>query len=284
MRRFLYYPVKYAINGLIVKAKSAAQGPILNKLRTIPDYPNSAVVFKDAISITSLSTSQTFSELNVYLKTSPISVRGEDHNSMHRNSNAQELTFSLLKLLDYHGSDKGSYNGYHPIYGEVFSKLDFSKTTVIAEIGLGSKNPRIPSNMGKSGKPGASLRAWRDISEKVTVYGLDVDLDALFTEPRIETIFHDQTSKEDWLLLRKVIKPQSVDVFIDDGLHTPSANLCFLNNAFEFVKPGGWLIIEDIPERALPIWQIVLSQPRADLKFEMFKGAYSFVLVAEKIS
>jgi hypothetical protein len=282
MRRFFYYPVKYAINGLVVKLKSAAEGLILNKLQTIPDYPNSAVVFKDAISITSSSTSQTFSELNIYLKNTPISISGENKNSTHKNSNAQEFTLSLLKLLDYHGSDKGSYNGYHQIYGEVFSKLDYSKTTIIAEIGLGSKNPRIPSNMGKSGKPGASLRAWRDISEKVKVYGLDVDRDALFTEARIETFFHDQTSVEDWHLLRKVIKPQSVDVFIDDGLHTPSANLCFLNNAFEFVKPGGWLIIEDIPERALPIWQLVIGQPRLDLKFEMFKGSHSYVLVIKK--
>jgi SAM-dependent methyltransferase len=217
----------------------------------------------------------------LYFKTSPISVRGEVKSTTHKNSNAQEFTFSLLKLFDYHGSDKGS-NGYHSIYGEIFSKLDFSKPTVIAEIGLGSKNPRIPSNMGKSGKPGASLRAWRDISEKVKVYGLDVDRDALFTEARIETFFHDQTSVEDWHLLRKVIKPQSVDVFIDDGLHTPSANLCFLNNAFEFVKPGGYLIIEDIPERALPIWQLVIGQPGLDLKFEMFKGYHSYVLVIKK--
>ena len=282
MRRFLYYPVKYAINGLVVKIKTAAQAPILNKLRTIPDYPNSAVVFKDAISITSSSTSQTYNELNIYLKTSSIKVRDGKKNSASRNSNVQDFTFRLLKLLDYYGSDKGSYNGYHSIYGEVFSKLDFSKSTVIVEIGLGSKNPRIPSNMGKSGKPGASLRAWRDISDKTTVYGLDVDRAALFTEPRIDTFFHDQTSEEDWRLLSEIIKPQSVDVFIDDGLHTPSANLCFLNNAFEFVKPGGWLIIEDIPERALPIWQIVLSQIRPELKFEMFKGSYSYILVAEK--
>jgi hypothetical protein len=48
------------------------------------------------------------------------------------------------------------------------------------------------------------------------------------------------------------------------------------------VKPGGYLIIEDIPERALPIWQLVIGQPGLDLKFEMFKGYHSYVLVIKK--
>jgi hypothetical protein len=282
MRRFIYYPIKYTINSLAVKVKSAAQGPILNKLRIIPDYPNSAVKFKDAINITSSSASQTFDELNFFFKSSPLIISETQDGTAFGSVQLNNLPFKLRELLDYHGSDKGSYNGYHHIYGEVLSKLDFSKPTVIAEIGLGSRNPRIPSNMGKSGKPGASLRAWRDISEKTTVYGLDVDRDALFTEPRIETFFHDQTSEEDWRLLRKIIKPQTVDVFIDDGLHTPSANLCFLNNAVEFVRPGGWLIIEDIPARALPIWRLVMAIPKSEINFKMFKGIHSYVLVGNK--
>ena len=43
--------------------------------------------------------------------------------------------------------------------------------------------------MNINGKPGASLRAWRDYFENALIYGADIDKNILFKENRINTFF-----------------------------------------------------------------------------------------------
>jgi hypothetical protein len=62
-----------------------------------------------------------------------------------------------------YGSDKG--NGWHN-YTTVYSALfeEFRDQPVrIFEFGLGTNDPGAPSSMGVYGRPGASLRAWREL-------------------------------------------------------------------------------------------------------------------------
>ena len=54
----------------------------------------------------------------------------------------------------------------------------------IFEVGLGTNNVDVPSNMGKDGKPGASLRAWRDYFPNA-----DIDTRILFKEDKIQTFY-----------------------------------------------------------------------------------------------
>jgi hypothetical protein len=60
------------------------------------------------------------------------------------------------------------------------------------ECGLGTNNPNLLSSMGSMGKPGASLRVWRDYFLNAIIYGADIDKDILFAEEKIKTFYIDQ--------------------------------------------------------------------------------------------
>ena len=66
----------------------------------------------------------------------------------------------LKKLFDIYGSDKSKYHDYHYIYSSIFKNP--SKVRKMLEIGIGTNNTSVLSNMGEKGKPGASLKAFRD--------------------------------------------------------------------------------------------------------------------------
>jgi len=111
----------------------------------------------------------------------------------------------LNKLFDLYGSDKGTadnsskkpYSWNSHTYGAYYSKLfDHCKKNIfrIFECGLGTNNVTIPSNMGVNGKPGASLRAWKDYFQNANIYDGDIDKNILFDEPRIKTFYVDQTN------------------------------------------------------------------------------------------
>lgn len=70
----------------------------------------------------------------------------------------------LKEFLDLHGSDKASLHNYYLLYGYFFTY--FKSPPKILEIGLGSNDSRILSNMGPNGRPGESLRAFRDFSRE----------------------------------------------------------------------------------------------------------------------
>lgn len=178
---------------------------------------------------------------------------------------------ALSVLFDKYGSDKTSHQ-YHYVYGKV---LDGPKS--LLEIGMGTNNEDVVSTMGRDGKPGASLRAFRDFLPEANIYGADIDRRILFTEDRIQTYHADQTDLESL----NAIPGQPFDIIIDDGLHTVDANLSVLLYAINALKPGGWLIIEDVLPAALPVWQVVstllpyssrIIQAQTSLMFAMRKA------------
>jgi hypothetical protein len=89
----------------------------------------------------------------------------------------------------------------------------------------------------------------------------------------------DQTSPKTLIQLGDVIG-LSFDLVIDNGLHTPNANLNTLAFALPRIRPGGWVVIEDIPERALDIWRIVSSLLPPGYRPQLIRarGGYLFVL------
>jgi hypothetical protein len=108
---------------------------------------------------------------------------------------------------------------------------------------------------GTWGCPGGSLRALRDYLPHAVVLGADIDPEIMFTEDRIRTFVVDQTDPESLAALASQIG-SGFDLVIDDGLHSPHANLAVATFALPLLRPGGWLVIEDIHDEALPIWQI----------------------------
>ena len=161
----------------------------------------------------------------------------------------------LLKILfNKYKSDKSTVHNYHYIYGSLFTKKN--KVKNIFEIGLGTNDENLISNMGRYGKPGASIKAFRDFFLKANVFGADIDKKILFKEDRITTYFTDQSKISE---LKKLYKKMSnkFDLIIDDGLHAPYTNLNVIISSIKYLKKNGWIVIEDIPLIAKPIWEVL---------------------------
>ena len=170
----------------------------------------------------------------------------------------QKSNQSLLNnLSDRYGSDKGEVSpdlnpyawpshNYADFYNLVFG-LRRNDVKSVVECGLGTNNPDLKSSMGVSGKPGASLRMWRDYFPNANIVGCDIDKDILFSEERIKTFHCDQTSDEsvERFLDNAEILEESVDVIIDDGLHEYFAGICFFENMISSLRGDGIYIIED---------------------------------------
>ena len=95
----------------------------------------------------------------------------------------------LSQLMNHYGSDKGGKNNHHN-YSDYYSEIFYHKRNEVKnflEIGLGTNNEELPSNMGKDGTPLASLKAWRDYFLNANIYGADIDKNILKNEDRIKT-------------------------------------------------------------------------------------------------
>jgi len=158
------------------------------------------------------------------------------------------LDKSLTDLMNYYGSDKGGFDKDHN-FSDYYSTIFFDKKESvknILEIGLGTNNIKVPSNMGLQGKPLASLRAWKDYFANANVYGADIDKEILKNEDRIKTFYVDQTNAISISELYKNIGNINFDIIIDDGLHEYNANICLFENSFKYLSKQSIYIIEDV--------------------------------------
>jgi hypothetical protein len=164
-----------------------------------------------------------------------------------------------------HGSDKGSMAGtawhnYTPFYHSIWESRQTDALRVF-EMGLGTNNTDLPSNMGADGKPGASLRGWAEYFPNSKVFGADIDRDILFQEERIDTYYCDQTSATDIAALwSQGPLAAPFDIIIDDGLHTFSANNTFFENSIYKLAIGGVYVIEDVRAEDIPIFSAKIGE------------------------
>jgi hypothetical protein len=158
----------------------------------------------------------------------------------------------LCEIMGRNKSDKGhadimnSYHNYTTFYYSIFKELRHKKLRIF-ELGLGTNNPNVPSNMGIYGRPGASLYGWKEFFYNSEIFGADIDSDVLFNCDKIKTFYCDQTNphiiKEMW---NEDALKENFDIIIEDGLHTFHANVCFFENSIHKLNPNGYYIIEDI--------------------------------------
>jgi hypothetical protein len=164
--------------------------------------------------------------------------------------NVKEHT-PLCEIMGRNRSDKGSmddktWHNYTIFYYNIFKDLQ-DKNLRVFELGLGTNNVNLPSNMGSNGRPGASLYGWSEFFPNSQIFGCDIDKNILFNTDRIKTFYCDQTKP-------KIIKSmwdeyelqENFDIIIDDGLHDFDANVCFFENSIHKLNPNGYYIIEDI--------------------------------------
>jgi hypothetical protein len=160
----------------------------------------------------------------------------------------------LQLLFNKYGSDKSSSHDYHHLYGSILAQC--TQAPNILEIGMGTNAEDVVSNMNGKGSPGGSLRAFSEFAPDASVYGADIDARILFDEGRIRTCQVDQTDPESLARLFQKFNC-GFDLIIDDGLHAPHANISTLTFALQNLKPGGWVVVEDIADAAIPIWKVV---------------------------
>lgn len=159
----------------------------------------------------------------------------------------------LGNLLFGYGSDKSRGHDYHQVYAQL---LDRKTVMKVLEIGIGSNNTAIPSNMGTDGVPGASLRAFRDFFPNAEIYGMDYDKEILFQDTRISTFQIDQTDLNQLEMIDNLVGAD-FDLMIDDGLHSLKSSLNSLKVFLRLVRIGGFVVIEDIPDYSVHVYNLV---------------------------
>lgn len=169
-----------------------------------------------------------------------------------RYSFAHDISTPLCEIMGKNRSDKGSQNiksswhNYTTFYYSIFKHLK-NKPIRLFELGLGTNNVNIPSNMGSHGVPGASLYGWRESFPNAQIFGADIDSAILFKSENIMTFFCNQCVPA---IIKKLWNHEELkdnfDIIIDDGLHEFNANVCFFENSIHKLNVNGVYIIEDI--------------------------------------
>jgi len=139
-------------------------------------------------------------------------------------------------LMYYYKSDKSrDDHSYVKFYDMIFSPIRHSVTN-FTEIGIAA---------------GQSLQAWYRYFPNAELHGYDVrwysedvkkNMDAL--APRMHS--HLVNLLDDKIDPSKYFEPESMDIIIEDSLHTPQTQSKFLVMLWPYLKPGGYFIIEDI--------------------------------------
>lgn len=178
---------------------------------------------------------------------SPIVKKFDDFDNEHMDS--------LKELFIKYGSDK-FINPYYKYYSNVLSD---KKDINILEIGMGTKDPTIPSTMyfykqdrDFDSTPGSSLRAFRDFVKGSNVYGADIDEKILFEEENIKTAKVDQLIKGE---VDQLFPDTSFDFIVIDGLHHITSDVNSILSLIDRMNTGSKLIIEDIT--IFDNWKIV---------------------------
>ena len=168
----------------------------------------------------------------------------------------KNLNCELSRLCDLWGSDKGEIrSGGHPYpwpshtYADYYTRLFAhcrNSVTKVFECGLGTNDPLLPSSMLVSGRPGASMRVWRDFFPNAIIFGADIDKTILFEEERIRTYFIDQLDPIAISTYWAKIKVDDFDFMVDDGLHTFEAGSTLFLHSIDKLADFGIYIIEDV--------------------------------------
>ena len=251
---------KFGLNILFNQDTNFQNLPKIKQINTLNDSYSTLKKINDKISIKKKIFDKKFEDL-----------KKENLN----NSNYIEFA----NLFDKYGSDKRKSNLTH-LYFQLILK---NKIEFITEIGMGTNNIRIISNMGLGGKPGASLRAFSEYLPDNKIFGADIDRDILFQEKNIQTFFIDQLNVQSIIDFKKKIP--IMDLIIDDGLHLPDANLNIVNNLIDKLNTGGFLVIEDIEDIFCNIFEILTFNLNTSEKYiaEFIRDEKNNFLVIKKI-
>ena len=146
----------------------------------------------------------------------------------------------LEELANLHNTDKGTLphgHAYTDVYYKYWKEIQDSVKSVL-EIGIWR---------------GASLKTLRDFFHNAEIYAIDVQdgveggrgepIGDLLDGDRITTYLCDQT---DQVKLNELFGNMQFDIIIDDGCHNTLYQQKSLSYLFDYVKPGGLYVVEDL--------------------------------------
>lgn len=252
---------------------------VARRLAKLPDYPSSDSTPEQFIALTLQGAESTYSLLHSFSRfdvTDVIPI-----NEWPIKSDQEHISEKLRNLFNVNGSDKGDTHGYYRVYATLLD-LKLEAPLHILEIGLGTNNTDTPSNMGKFGIPGASLRSWRDLDPRIQVVGGDIDSRILFKEERITTYQVDQTDQASWDNFVAKMSDKKFNLIIDDGLHAPLANLLTIKNLFPKLSPDGYMVIEDVNLTSLPVWRIFVELTRLDIEVKIVRAEKAHMVILNR--
>ena len=140
----------------------------------------------------------------------------------------------MESLVDNSLTDKNTGHSYLPVYEELFSPFrDTCKNILEVRV-----------------FDGGSIKLWEDYFPVANIYGLDLDLRRNKFTPRTHRVHIMETDAYSPSVVGK-FEHESFDAVIDDGWHTLDSMCLFAALYNNFVRPGGYLIVEDLQE---PWW------------------------------
>lgn len=160
-------------------------------------------------------------------------------------------------IVDNTLTDKNNEHSYLPVYESLFSPFrDTCKN--ILEVGVFD---------------GGSIKLWEDYFPNATVYGFDLDLRRNKFIPRTSRVHILEADAYSPSLVRK-FEPETFDAVIDDGWHTLDSMCLFAALYNNIVRPGGYLIVEDLQhpswgdeiKKFLPPTMLTRVEDRRDVK------------------
>lgn len=152
---------------------------------------------------------------------------------------------SLDDLANKYETDKGSKyegssrHGYASFYDTILSKWRHEPIRMM-EIGI-----KMEGTQG-----GHSVYMWREYFSKAEIYTFDIA--DMSTHPSIidkDGVFFfqgDQSKREDFKKMYETFGNFPFDFILEDGSHTEEHQMISLGHLFEYIKPGGFYILEDI--------------------------------------
>jgi hypothetical protein len=77
--------------------------------------------------------------------------------------------------------------------------------------------------------------------------------------------------------------PGLFDLVIDDGLHSPNANIATLDFGLQIIKKNGWVIVEDINVESLSIWKVVYYLISKNFKPFIIQTKSAYLFAAKRL-
>jgi hypothetical protein len=100
---------------------------------------------------------------------------------------------------------------------------------------------------------GGSLKMWQEYFPHARIFAVDILPKTQFDNDRVKTFVGDQARREQ---LKPAIETAGqADILIDDGGHTMEQQQVSLGYLFQYIRAGGYYVIEDVHTSLPALWK-----------------------------